>query len=91
MLKSTQIHAREAQFYQDKLTGDKFSLEHLNKRLQQLEELRHDVNQKQAQLERLEKALSQFKDLEPTNEALEARIVQLRKSRLSLDMTFVDG
>lgn len=81
---------RAAKFYRDKfreaeLAGSSDRLKNSN--IQKLVEQRRQV-------EELERALASFSDLgldqEPTNERLKQKIEELKKSRLSLDMSFDD-
>lgn len=74
-----------------------FHEEKVNKKINKLDKLDldiklalHDVMRKRDELENLEKSLEEFQNLEPTNEALRGKIDELKKSRLSLEMTFVD-
>lgn len=89
-LKKTVINnTREAKFFKDKL-----SQIDVNKLEDELDTLRKEYNQtlqlKRHKLEELQNSLMEFNGLEPTNDALRQKIDDLKKSRLSLEMSFVD-
>lgn len=83
-------HQRETLFYKDKLrklnegvVGSDWSAD-LNVQLREIECKRDELNE-------LIKALSKYKEIgTPTNEALKNKVDDLKKARLSLDMTFAD-
>lgn len=83
-------HQRETQFFNEKLkkldeevaAGDCFA--HLNLQLRELEYKMRDLSD-------VTVSLNRYKDIgPPTNEALKNRVDDLKKARLSLDMTFAD-
>lgn len=79
-------YSREAKFFKDKLEQCDVSL--LKQRLDDLEVQK--IGMKRQQLEGLQKALKKFGDLEPTNVSLRRRIDELKKSRLSLELSFIN-
>lgn len=87
IMEKTSKNEREAKFYQQEL-------KRISKDGEIMDKMREfDVDQLQWKRERvkdLEKALKEFEGIEPTNEALQKRIEELQKSRLSLDMSFED-
>lgn len=89
MRKSLLKDNRESKFYQEKI--NEIGIDKLELRLKELKnETIRKINAKREELKRVNKALEEFGDLEPTNEALKRKIDDLKKSRLSLEMTFVD-
>lgn len=77
-------HSRDASFYKEK--NAKLSSNDDDN----LKQLAIEVLAKRNELKRLQKSLDEFRNLKPTNEALKEKIEELKKSRLSLEMTFVD-
>lgn len=81
---------RQAKFYKDKLfhAGGLMKLK-LN--LSNIQNKYAILLEKSKELEAARKSLEEFSTLEgPTNEALKKRIAELKKKRLSLDVTFVE-
>lgn len=75
---------RETEYYLEKLKQmPDVNQEHLENAIK-------EVLNKRERLKQLEASLNEFKDIEPTDESLKRKIDDLKKSRLSLDMTFVD-
>lgn len=77
---------RTAKFFRDKLRQT--DLIGMRKRLDNLKV--QSIVAKRERVKELEKVLEEFQDLEPTDEALERKIEDLKKSRLSFDMSFLD-
>lgn len=82
-------HSREADFYKDKI--NQFDIDTLDATLSETKILALEVKKKRDKLGKLHEALGQFGDLEPDNEAIKARIEELKNKRLSLEMSFVEN
>lgn len=82
------VHSREAKFYTDKV--ENFDMNQFERRQMDLKLVVRDILNKRDELEKLRKSLQAFDNLEPSNEALKRKIDELQRSRLSLEMTFVD-
>lgn len=80
-------NSREADFYKDKI--DQVDIDMFETKLSELRLMAKEVLKKKNRLKELKESLSQFGDVEPSNEALKARIDDLNKKRLSLEMSFV--
>lgn len=82
-------HTREAAFYKSKMDElDAASMEH---KLSDIRRQMLEVELKRNELAKLREHLEDFRSFEPTNEALRQEIYCLKRSRLSLDMSFVDN
>lgn len=77
---------REAKFYKE--SAKRIDVDEIRTKLEAFKE--DLLNIKREQVRGLRKALKEFEGLEPTNEALNRKIEDLQKSRLSLDMSFDD-
>lgn len=86
--KAISKHKRHTDFYEEKV--NKMNIGMLDKMDMDLKFTLQEVLSKRDELKRLYKSLEEFQDLEPNNEALKRKIDDLKKSRLSLEMTFVD-
>lgn len=83
-------YSREAKFYKDKLIRAG-GLTKLKDRFTDLQDKTRILTEKSNELDSSQKLLRELDDLdEPTNEALKKRIPELKKKRLSLDLTFVE-
>lgn len=81
---------RQAKFYRDKLL-QLGGLTKLKLNRSNLQDKFSILIEKSRELEAILKALEEFSSLDgPTNEALKKRIAELKKKRLSLDVTFVE-
>lgn len=81
-------YSREADFYKKKLSQadtDKFET-----KIREIKVLAREVMKKRDKLRKLHETLSQFNGLEPSNDAIKAKIEELKKKRLSLEMSFVE-
>jgi len=83
-------HQREAEFYKRKLESEQLEEGELERKYTNLRLAAKEVEAKRERIRKLHKSLERFGDFEPSEESLIQRIDQLKKSRLSLDMTFVD-
>lgn len=86
-LKAIKKYNLNTDFYEEKLNKIRPNIDRMEK---DLNLLIGEVSIKTEELRRLNKALEEFEGLEPTNEALKRKIDEMKKSRLSLEMTFVD-
>lgn len=86
-LKAIKKYRLNTDFYEEKLDKLRPDVDKMEKDLKSLIE---EVSAKAEEYKRLNKALEEFEGLEPTNEALKSKIDEMKKSRLSLEMTFVD-
>lgn len=80
--------SKENEFLRIKL--NQLNPDQLDIRLNELRQLQRDLFLKRAKLSKLQDELELYRGLEPTNESLRAKIEELNKNRLSLDMSFVD-
>lgn len=78
--------SREAEFYKDKV--NQINPHKLKRRLISLNYEAGEVRLKHEELKRLRRELEEYRGLEPSNEALERKIDELKRNRLSLEMSF---
>lgn len=81
-------YTKKCEFYKGKLT--QVDINKLNKQTLESKLKAKQVSDMRQELDKVQSALSEFSDILPTNESLKEKIDELKKSRLSLDMTFAD-
>lgn len=79
---------RESEFYSSKVKGQ---FEYQLGRLDQLTRMSREVRAKRDRAMKLDDSLEDFRGLTATNESLLAKIEELKKNRLSLEMSFVES
>lgn len=80
-------HIREAEHYRNRI--EKMDLNRLDEMEDEVKVAQKVILDYKDKLKRLNQSLKEYGNLEPTNEALQARIKELKASRLSLDVSFV--
>lgn len=85
--KTMSKNIRKAEQYRKSI--EKYDVKELDGFEDRLKLFQKDVLEDTEKLKRLELALNEYGQLEPTNEALEAAIKELKASRLSLELSFV--
>lgn len=80
-------HLREAEHYRNRI--EKMGINRLDEMEDEIKVAQRVIQEHTDKLKRLNQSLKEYGDLEPTNEALKARIKELKASRLSLDVSFV--
>lgn len=82
-------HSRDLKFFKEK--NDQLDPSKLANRLNLVKLDVLELQAKAKRLSELKRSLELFDGMEPTNEELSNRVDELSKSRLSLEMSFVDG
>ena len=67
-----------------------FAADEFQRQLSDLDAMKQIIVDRREKLADLNKALARFEGLEPTNEDLQDKVEDLKKSRLSLEMSFLD-